>query len=302
MSSEADRNTEANKSLQNPDPAPPPTPPTDNQVLPRAEEQPPDNRVYVTLNVPDRTKPVEVLQVIVNGALAVIGLFALWIYRGELHTMNGQLTEIQRQYPELQKSAEAAKNAATEAKSANDITREALVSVQRAYVFTGSDEIIPIGDEDGKVISAILPVKLENSGSTPTRKTKAHINWHYYPTALPKGFRFPDMFTKDSVNAPFVIGPRGHFDLDTEPIRLEILEAVRLHRFHLYLWGWAKYYDVFKDTPLRLTEFCYDVSPVQGAMQPSGFKSLTVRYNQCVPHNCYDEECSDYAERAKSPN
>jgi hypothetical protein len=216
---------------------------------------------------------------------------------------NNQLSQMVESNRTAQRGVCAAQRAAKAAENANVTTKEALVSVQRAYVFTDSAEILAVSDENGKTIADILPVKLENSGSTPTRGMKAHINWKFFPGVLPKDFRFPDMSAKDSVDEPIVLGPKGSRSLITDPISTGVLEAVRLHQLHLYLWGWAKYRDIFDDTPIRLTEFCYDVSVVQGgrAEQPVAVKGWIFEYTQCVPHNCYDEECSDYVERTKKP-
>src|SRR6266571_1828901 len=56
-----------------------------------------------------------------NIILAIIGIFALWIYSGQLGVMRGQLGEIIRQYPEIKKSADAAKESADAAKAAADV-------------------------------------------------------------------------------------------------------------------------------------------------------------------------------------
>ena len=37
---------------------------------------------------------------------------------------------------------------------------------------------------------------------------------------------------------------------------------VQAGRKHLYLWGWAKYFDVFPGTREHITRFCWIVTPI----------------------------------------
>lgn len=105
-----------------------------------------------------------------------------------------------------------AARAANEAHTANDITKEALVSVQRAYIFADSSEVSTVSDETGKTIALVLPIKLQNSGSTPTRRMKNHLSWQYQDHPLPDNFAFPDSFSvgRPKVDAFSAIGPQGH--------------------------------------------------------------------------------------------
>jgi len=70
-----------------------------------------------------------------NIGLAVIGIFALCIYYGQLTVMRGQLEQIIKQYPELQKSAKAANSAAIIADSTLKASQQQFRNEQRPYIW-----------------------------------------------------------------------------------------------------------------------------------------------------------------------
>ena len=59
---------------------------------------------------------------------------------------------------------------------------------------------------------------------------------------------------------------------------------------HLYMYVWATYHDVFRDTPLHVTEFCFE--PTMFDADPyTGKGSGHTYFEQCSKHNCTDEDC-----------
>jgi hypothetical protein len=106
---------------------------------------------------------VEFAQLAVNGVLAVIGIFALCIYHGQLKVMQGQLGEIIKQYPELQKSASSAKSAA-------DTARDTLVLAQRPWIKIKHRIIQPltfnVSGNGGLIDSMTVEDTLENVGTS----------------------------------------------------------------------------------------------------------------------------------------
>jgi hypothetical protein len=94
------------------DPNPPPNPPiipSNNQaVLGQAEAQERKEEIQETKQLIKQTTTVEWLQLGVNAVLAVIGIIAIFVYIGQLRSMNRNLAEVQKQTPEIQKQAVAA--------------------------------------------------------------------------------------------------------------------------------------------------------------------------------------------------
>lgn len=105
MTTKDDATPETNQSSENTN-TPPPVAPQSRQVLSRAEQGPPDNRVNTAVNVPQKHWTIDWLPIGINAALAVIGVFAICIYGDQLSQM----------------------------RTANEISKESLVSVQRAFV------------------------------------------------------------------------------------------------------------------------------------------------------------------------
>jgi hypothetical protein len=64
--------------------------------------------------------------------LGVIGIVALFIYYGQLRTMNRTYGEMVRQYPELQKSADAAKKSADTAENSFRVERRRAEDMEEA--------------------------------------------------------------------------------------------------------------------------------------------------------------------------
>ena len=97
-----------------------------------------------------------------NTVLAVIGIFALCIYYGQLKVMRGQLGEIIKQFPELQKSANAAKSAGETADSTLKDAEKHFRIEQRPYMIVRDptinaiDEIV--GGGNGLTIATIANI------------------------------------------------------------------------------------------------------------------------------------------------
>ena len=79
----------------------------------------------------------------------------------------------------------------------NKINREALEAVQRAFVFLSlqSKDVAPdILGADKSILE--FPVVLENSGATPTKNLRYHVNRRLIQQPLPQDFDFPDEWTE----------------------------------------------------------------------------------------------------------
>ena len=140
-----------------------------------------------------------------------------------------------------------------------------------------------------------------NSGTTPARNavTRANLQlWPLDPNAL-DGFDFHDL----SIGAvvPIAIGPKGT-GTATLVAPTNLFASQRESKGRLISWGWVVYSDVFDGDPDRLTEYCTEIyeiaippdKEITDPTTPIGWHLQT-----CKQHNCYDQDCSDYAERVK---
>ncbi len=190
-----------------------------------------------------------------------------------------QLREMIRQYPEIKKSADAARDTA-------QATKDSLEKVQRAFVYLPTT-VDPIINQTGKIPEASFNFQWENSGTTPTESFTTHISYKWFEKGLPKNYSFPDFWEPNfpHINTKFFIGPKSHSGVVVGPISSVITDQVFAHQIHLYFWGWAKYRDIFPDTPQHVSIFCYEFVPISK-------DRFTFLMNACPVHNCTDEECS----------
>jgi hypothetical protein len=187
----------------------------------------------------------------------------------------------------------ATQKAADSAKSAADTARASLVSVQRAFV-TFSTAINYFGNVDPrthKIVTWGFSVPI-----TRGMRMRARV----YPSdiVLPDNFDFPDVAEQKTAN--IVLGPRQTTWTDQfGNVSPATINGVKLYRTkHLYLYGWATYRDVFDNTPLHVTKFCYDLKNF-GPDPFTGSGPANTFYAACPRHNCTDEECDQ--EPTKSP-
>ena len=179
------------------------------------------------------------------------------------------------------------------------LTREALIADKRAFVFPV--DIVPQYD-------ALDPVTGEhnwrfrpawrNSGDTPSKNLALYVDCELRNTPLPIGHNFietrqpgngllPPNSTMNGGAAPFgnAITPQDILD-------------VQANRKFLYLWGWARYYDVFPETPQHVTRFCWQIFSIGNphafvpGQNPSQPGSLIFTYIHFLQGNCADDECA----------
>jgi hypothetical protein len=225
---------------------------------------------------------------LLTAALVIVGYW-------QWQAISGQLEEMKKGGADTHELAIQAKNQAIESGKANDLAKDALIKVQRAFViFNDVPDMQLIGANRNQAI--LFNFWLENSGTTPTRRFEAHINWAYGPNALPNNFTFPDKWPpgEPHVNKFAILGPRAKTPLNAGPISTAIIEKVFLHQMHLYFYGWARYNDVFDKTPRYVTKFCYEMIPAEGKLHLQG-GDMRAGFQLVIygRFNCYDEECKE---------
>ncbi len=107
--------------ILNPPVPAPAAPPNDEPLLGKAEREEGGGKIEENAEIlveteidKEGTRAVEWLQFGVNTVLAVIGACAIFIYYGQLDTMNKTFSEIQKQTPDIHAQAEAAKKSVEE--------------------------------------------------------------------------------------------------------------------------------------------------------------------------------------------
>jgi hypothetical protein len=173
-----------------------------------------------------------------------------------------------------------------------NLVNEGLISAQRAYVFLREFNVAttknPLNDE---IQTCTIQPIWENTGTTPTRNGRGHVNWKYFDRSVPADFDFADfdelgnrVLSYDSYK-PLIVGPRATALSPIISIEPAILRQVRDLQGKLLIWGWAEYDEVFSDAKRHRTEFAYLVVV-------SGSPASHVGFSQFKLHNGVDEDCT----------
>lgn len=157
---------------------------------------------------------------------------------------------------------------------------------QRAFISFGTSlQVNPIVNQgSGDVMEWEVRPIVKNSGETPTRNARIHMNWLPRADVLPAEFGFQDLESGNSPNAPFMLGPKESITGPVATIPTSILTEVHDKSLHLYFYGWSTYRDIFPKDPPHVSMFCIELTD---ARLPVGIFSWQV----CPHHNCADEEC-----------
>lgn len=196
----------------------------------------------------------------------------------------------------------------------NQLNRESLTSVQRAFVvFQGTQTIgVVVRDKTGEHLNIIFSAQLENTGTTPGNGIMQHFNGKQLPNE-PSEQQFAD----GGGTRAFIVGPHSPYSVgrltkpmsDLLPNVPNDVSSIRSQDFlgdRQYFWGWISYRDVFPKTAVHITEWCQVLDAIAGQPQNSGVGgpklSFNFHFDNCQRHNCADEECEDYAQIAALRN
>ncbi len=172
------------------------------------------------------------------------------------------------------------------------IVDQALIASQRAYVvfkeFRVNITRMPPLDE---ITNCTIQPVWENSGTTPTRSGRTHVNWRYFERSIPSEFDLADfddvgnrILAYDSY-APLVIGPKSTSFSSVITIDASTVRMVREMQGRVLIWGWAEYDDIFNDSGRHRTEFCYQMIVTGNTLHSQ------VGFSQFRRFNGVDEDC-----------
>lgn len=188
-------------------------------------------------------------------------------------------------------SANAAKQAAEAARESADVNKLAMVMGNRAYVhFDGCRWISHRNNKDGSIFWRIRP-RWINSGNTPTRQASFYVHYEFLDKELGPDYKFTPTVMHPK---PASIAPHSSIESRHRDIGGKDLIDVREGRKHFYIWGVARYHDVFPNTPERVTKFCVYASRITG--DPNEYwdkdkNAVEILFAGFDRHNCSDEDC-----------
>lgn len=175
-------------------------------------------------------------------------------------------------------------------KKSVEVSREALISTERAFVFLNELTAQPMSiTPRGKTIQVgLLVIKPHwaNNGNTPTKNMTIRLGWKdtEADTDLPDDFAY-DYQTEPAV---MFLGPKA-FEW-SKPINISgpIATSVIQDRRRFFIWGRADYWDIFPDTPPHFTKWCYRVQILNAEWPLSA--PILIQPVAFGPHNGSDED------------
>lgn len=205
----------------------------------------------------------------INGALVVVGIYALWIY-------NGQLKEMRKATTATQIAATAAQNAVEQAardnaaaiaaqrdiaKNSSDLSQESFEKSfgatvqqfrqdQRAWLGLADFSVTQFNDKDPFKMRLVFV----NTGKTPAIHSEKVIAFQI-PS---KPFRVAEDLTipQNALEPAGSIPPQGHFGVDINNTAVpQFYDGLNNGNSFLYFFGEMRYRDVYSQTVHRST-FC----------------------------------------------
>jgi hypothetical protein len=173
---------------------------------------------------------------------------------------------------------------------------------QRAFLGIAISPRLEAVAPQGKVTGYKVHMGWKNNGTTPTQSALAEFNIADWAERPSRGFDFAQL--PQAERQEYVVGPQASWEVLTVPLSFDMLSDGR----HLFGWGWVVYRDIFKGTPVRLSEFCFELTnpkwlgptgPVVGLDRLKPNTLFVLDTPPCQTHNCYDEQCEDYPKLAQ---
>lgn len=217
--------------------------------------------------------------------------------------------------------ARSANTSAGEAVKANAISRDGLVTVQRAFiVFKHFEQVRAIVSPAPSVkIQWQFDPLIENTGATPAIIATEDFSLEH----LENGEPTEEQFVGDNERPTFSIGPHSEQigptrDIDDVYIIGSVNgipgpNASNAVGRNVFGWGFIVYKDVFADTkirsPIHVTEYCSQLQrviygstsgkPLDRTKPLDKATTFKLVWHACDEHNCVDQYCKDYDKIAK---
>jgi hypothetical protein len=189
---------------------------------------------------------------------------------------------------------------ANAALDANHISRENLTSVQRAFVYMNGFSIFPASQS--QKTGFVFTTMWANSGSTQALSRTYYINFISPDKPIQKGNAFCDydasgkVVKYSAVSSGFLAAHANEGAATRIFVEDSLAAAVNASKRYLYIYGWTRYTDVFRNTPRRVTMFCKQIVSF-GKVPVSSTVPSMILWNDCEEHNCADDECAEYEKR-----
>jgi hypothetical protein len=175
---------------------------------------------------------------------------------------------------------------------ASQTSLQALVAVQRAFMTSTPMNIAVTAQKNPITGGKVRFTQIwENSGVTPAvglSQAFDHRSLGINEEPTEELFQGGAPSTNGVVGAKVKVGTASVVMNESDVFPPDLKKRTHDDVF----WGWVAYYDIFKNTPLHVTEFCEKIGAVTWFEDPKMAPSPD--FTLCRSHNCEDNYCPDY--------
>ena len=291
MDSDDDPARRANNEKGDP-PAPPPVQPYCEPILGNSKKNHSDDSKDSSKKPPLPTRTVELLQLAANIVLALVGIFVLLIYSGQLDVMRGQLKNMEGQLEQMKgagaQTDQLINKTAEQAVATKDLARQAKRSDEtlrlrdRAYVYFGDADFAPYPYPPAKPTVWGVTIPIYNAGNMPAHKIVVRyscpdIPHSDRPTKVP--FDSADWKTPEMTQT---IGQKLAFVFQACHIPIETIADAQKGKRDVFIIAEVRYTDGFDPDRTRVTQMARTLLFDQHGGRRLGLGAS---------HNCSDDDC-----------
>jgi hypothetical protein len=190
-------------------------------------------------------------------------------------------------------SARDTQRAANASIDSSTTNKAALIEVQRAFMSPTIERTTEPTPESKNPTSIDFNARWVNEGATPAIALRSHFSYSQAATLpdISRDILTPGVTPQNGIT--HFLFPKQYFLSTTIFLTQQKIAFLVGSKTNYYVWGWAKYHDVFKGTEEHITRYCYviEVSPVIDIMG-QGIPATEVSARDCDVGNCADKECT----------
>jgi hypothetical protein len=227
--------------------------------------------------------------------LVIIGGFQVGLFLWQLQIISASLDDAKIAAEAAKEGADAAKEGAQATRDSVDVSRFSSAASNRAYIFFNGCRWISHRENDTSPVFWRIRPRWVNGGNTPPRNLNVYVHYTLRDDPLPTDYEFVQTETSQR---PALLPPKGEIESQPYDCWGTDLLAVKNGTKHFYIWGTARYRDIFPGTPERVTKFCVYASAVTGdptSPWHADNNPMEIAFVTYERHNCADEDCHDQA-------
>ena len=171
-----------------------------------------------------------------------------------------------------------------------DIAEKTLIPAERAYMFIQRIEATWNKNLTSGEINWTFDAVWQNVGKTPTRNLQLYTRIFVEEFDIPATFPF-----SVEGDLPITIAGPGSI-IQGSPVGRSAADIAssQAGELFIYIWGWARYRDVFENTPEHVTKFCWRLNLIGDSYRRPDPETnpIQTKWPHHARHNCADEDCA----------